>query len=62
MLDANGSWTGLLAYLHNGTVDTLAADFQPTTDRLRSFRFSSPYVITSDAIAISSLFDTLNNK
>jgi hypothetical protein len=46
-----GTWSGYLAGIASGVVDTVAAEFTPTTVRMESFLFSAPYLVESMAAA-----------
>ena len=36
----NGTWLGYLSAVQDNTVDTIIADFTPTTERIMAFRFT----------------------
>ena len=61
----DGSWSGGLGHLANGSVDTLALNFFITPERYESFAFSSPSgradysVLYAASIAHPLRFDSL---
>ena len=60
---ADGSWSGGLGHLANGTVDTLASNIFITQERYESFAFSSPFKNTDYVLLYASAnplhFDSL---
>ena len=43
--DENGTWSGYLGLMQQGVIDTVAADFYPTTARIQAFAFTRPFTV-----------------
>ena len=54
MLLANGTFSGYMGMVQNGTVDTFAADITPSTQRLPHFDFCRPW-LNNEHVVVSSM-------
>ncbi|CAI5452669.1 unnamed protein product [Caenorhabditis angaria] len=58
---ANGTWTGLLSHLINGTADTICTTYQYTTVRSQDFDFSYPLTNVQPFFVARAKNETINS-